>query len=78
MGIENNFGIIGLFLFLVLLITPIVLYLKRKNKNAICKSAIEGYIIYIIVAGSDGGLLFIPVLIFFWFLILILTSPRYN
>lgn len=78
MGIANNFGIIGLFLFLVLLITPIVLYLKRKNRNAIYKSAIEGYIIYIIVAGSDGGLLFIPVLIFFWFLILILTSPRYN
>lgn len=74
MGIIDNFGMIGLITFIIAILSPIVIYFRYKLFNDIIKKYIIcGYIIYLIVAMSDGAILLIPVMIFYWFIILLLT-----
>ncbi len=74
MGILGNFGIIGLLCFLLALLMPIWLYMRNRQRNDLQKSLLCGYMLYLIIAGSDGAILLIPVMIFFWFVLRLLTS----
>jgi len=73
MGIIGNFGLIGLFCFLLALLMPIWLYIQNKQRSDLQRNLLCGYMIYLVIAGSDGAILLIPVMIFFWFVLLLLT-----
>lgn len=74
LGIINNFGIVGLLLFFIAVISPVIVFLKNKTNNKISKYALMGYIIYLIIACVDGAILLIPIMIFYWFLVLLITN----
>lgn len=77
LGMIMNFGIIGLILYFFAILVPLALYRKKcfRGENTEFKRCVlTGYIIYLIVSGSDGVMLYIPTMIIFWFLLLLLTS----
>ncbi len=79
LSILRNFGIVGLVLFLLYIAAPvIVFYIHKKNGDPavdINSSAWWGLIIYMIVAASDGAILLIPVMAFYWFLAAYIFAP---
>jgi hypothetical protein len=65
-SILQHFGAIGLILFLVYIFSPlIVLYVKGRKKY---DTYHWGLILYPVICLSDGAMLFIPTMAFFWFL----------
>lgn len=62
--IIDKFGIIGLLLFILYLSSPIIIYKLKKNAN----NLYLGLILYIILCFSDGAILLIPVMSFYWFI----------
>lgn len=74
LGIINNFGIVGLLLFFIAVISPIVVFFKNKINNEVNKYALIGYIIYLIISCVDGAILLVPVMIFYWFIVLLITD----
>ncbi len=66
LGIIYNFGLIGLFCYLLCMSAPILLALSSPSlmqKNILC-----GLSTFLLISVSDGALLFIPVLALYWFL----------
>lgn len=74
LSIFKQFGLMGLFLFCVSFFTPIYLYLKTKNNNY---CYFIGILVYLFVCLSDGCILLIPTLAFFYF-ITVMTFIRQN
>jgi len=73
-SILESFGIIGLLFFLLYLFSPlIVLFLKRKKT---VKNYHWGILIYCIICLSDGAMLLIPTMCFFWFISGFILSPN--
>jgi hypothetical protein len=68
LGILSNFGILGLFSFLTAMICPILLMVLFKPICPIRKSILCGLINYLFLCTSDGALLYVPVLVFYWLL----------
>ncbi len=68
LGILSNFGILGLFGYLTAMICPIILTFLFKSISPIRKSILCGLINYLFLSVSDGALLYVPVLVFYWFL----------
>jgi hypothetical protein len=69
-SILQNFGFLGVFLFILYLFSPILVYLffkKQLVKND-SSNAYWGLLIYCIIALSDGAILLIPVMAFYWFM----------
>jgi len=65
----QSYGILGLISFVLIFLTPIFLLLTNRTlfHSPLRLAACKGLILYMIVAGADGGLLLIPILAFYWF-----------
>jgi hypothetical protein len=69
LGILNQFGILGLISYLIALSGPILLaFASFKDMIPIRSSILCGLLTYLFVSASDGALLYIPVMVFYWFL----------
>jgi len=66
--ILSNFGILGLIAYLMCMASPFILAILRKSLSANQKSILCGLANFLFVSLSDGALLFIPVLAFYWIL----------
>lgn len=60
-GILESFGLFGFFTFLIAMSAPLLLKGRKELQL--------GLISYLFISLSDGALLFIPTLAFFWFLV---------
>lgn len=79
LGILHNFGILGLASFVLGMTGPLLLYAARVlpfSRTEYKRSLASGLAIYLFVAMSDGALLFIPVMVFFWFVVSLLLSDN--
>jgi hypothetical protein len=65
LSVFKQFGIVGLGLFCISFFTPIYLFLKTKNNTYVY---FLGIITYLFVCLSDGCILLIPTLAFFYFI----------
>lgn len=66
LSVFKQFGIIGLFIYLIAFFTPIFIFNNSTKNNS---QYILGVILYAIVSMSDGCTLFIPTLAFFFFVV---------
>lgn len=66
LGVLHSFGVIGLLTYLLAVCGPLLLSFTRKNGLATCIRCGLGN--YLILSCSDGAVLLIPVMAFFWFL----------
>jgi hypothetical protein len=79
LSILENFGLVGLTAFLAALGGPVLLYAARcveQRSTGYKKSLVVGLCVYLIVAMSDGAILFIPVMAIYWFLVTLLLSDN--
>ncbi|CAM3757402.1 hypothetical protein MUGA111182_07740 [Mucilaginibacter galii] len=63
----TNFGLVGLILFVIYILSPLIT-LYRYPQNRRLDNTHWGILIYVIICASDGAMLLIPVMAFFWFL----------
>lgn len=73
LSIFNQLGIVGLLLFCVSFFSPIYIALNTKNNNY---SYILGSITYLFICLSDGCMLYIPTLAFFYFVNTMIFIPK--
>lgn len=79
LGILHNFGIVGLASYLLAMTGPLLLYAARVlpfARTEYKRSLAAGLAIYLFISMSDGALLFIPVMVFFWFVASLLVSDN--
>lgn len=77
LSVLHSFGILGLAAFLVGMLAPVVLHFAGALPFAgtdYKRSLATGLVVYLVVASSDGALLFIPVMVFYWFIVSLLLS----
>jgi len=74
LGVLNAFGLIGLLLFLFMMLSPIISSICVRNVYK--KSLLYGLILYLIISLSDGAILLIPVMMFYWFIASLLISKK--
>ena len=69
-SILQNFGFLGIFLFILYLFAPVLVFLMYKKRLTTYDNskAYWGLLIYCIIAISDGAILLIPVMAFYWFM----------
>ena len=62
-------GIAGLIAFTLIMVSPLMLLAGEPGamRSPLRRAAVKGLIIYIVMAGIDGALDFIPVMAFYWF-----------
>jgi hypothetical protein len=75
----DSLGIAGLATFLLAMLTPLLLHFAgslRYAGSTYKRSLAAGVITYLVVATSDGALLFIPVMAFYWFVVSLLVSDN--
>ena len=75
-GILYSFGVIGLITFLMGMTGSLTLRLLKGHLNKIQMSMCLGLVNYLFISCSDGGILYIPVMAFFWFLCSLLTRKN--
>jgi hypothetical protein len=72
LSILNQFGILGLLLFILQMISPLIINIKKHSSilsvNNYNQACAFGIILYLVIAGSDGAILYIPVMPIYWFL----------
>lgn len=76
-SILSQFGIVGLISFMLAIATPIFLSVcgfVANSSSRYKKSITSGLVIYLVIAASDGAMLFIPVLLFYWSLVSLLVA----
>ena len=66
---EQYWGVAGLWAFTLIMVSPVILLVAdtRVMRSQLQRAALKGLIIYIVMAGIDGALDFIPVMAFYWF-----------
>jgi hypothetical protein len=77
LSILRDFGIVGLISFMFLMLLPVLLWYIRwmpNSKSDYKKSIVIGLVIYNAIMFSDGALNYIPVMLFYWFLVALLLS----
>ena len=80
LGILQNFGLVGLLLFLIGMLGPLALYFfgrkegMKGNRSLAQDRIAAGLIVYLIVCWSDGAIQFIPTMAIYWFLASLLLS----
>ena len=63
LSIIQTFGLVGFILFLLYLFAPIIIFNFTKTRNKLYL----GLLTYIFLCMSDGAILLIPVMCFYWF-----------
>lgn len=78
LGVLLSFGIAGLITFLLGMTFPIFCYLlSARHASEEGNAMVFGLVLYLLVACSDGALLLLPVMCFYWLLVMLLiTSLR--
>jgi len=78
LAILENFGLLGLFFFLLALLAPIgTFFLERQGRvSSLDKCLLIGLISYLFVCFSDGAILYIPTMAFYWFIASFLQKHR--
>lgn len=77
LSVLHNFGLIGLACFLVGIGAPLFLHLTGcvpSARSTYKRSLAAGLMIYLVVAMSDGAILYIPVMAIYWFVVSLLLS----
>jgi hypothetical protein len=77
-SVLDIFGLVGLVAFILAMTGPLLLYATGTLPHAATpyKRALAlGLVLYLLVAMSDGALLFIPVMAIYWFVASLLLSP---
>jgi len=67
-SVLQTFGFVGLLLFLVYMFSALIVCLIYKKRKVNLTYDHWGLILYPILCISDGAMLFIPTMVFFWFL----------
>lgn len=68
LGILDQFGILGLISYLTAMIGPLFLsFINWKTLSPVRLSILAGQITFLFISCSDGALLYIPVMAFYWF-----------
>lgn len=68
-SVLKQFGVIGLFSFLVMMMAPMIFVkLSGGLRSKESKATALGIFIYLIVAGIDGAISYIPVMAIYWML----------
>lgn len=83
LSIYKNFGVFGLIAFIVGMTSPIWIYyfcmpnrdLIRFKTHTVQKAILAGLCTYLLLSFSDGAILLIPVMAFYWFLSALLLTP---
>jgi hypothetical protein len=77
-SILDQLGVLGLFSFILFMVSPLGIYYihKRKINDPYKQAIFLGMVIYLIVAFSDGAILYIPVMAIYWFLAALLISKN--
>ena len=78
LSILKNFGLLGLFSFILSMTIPLGIYLMTSKPSPDKKSLFSGLFLYLIMACSDGAILLIPVMAFYWFISGLLTSGLFH
>ena len=73
LSILKQLGVIGLLLYCFSFFMPIYMYFNTKDNR---KEYVYGAIIYLIVSMSDGAVLYIPTLVFFYFICTMAFIPK--
>lgn len=68
LGIYKSFGICGLLTFILAMFYPVHKNFCTHHKKFVSKLLALGLLIYNIISLSDGALLLIPVMCFYWFI----------
>jgi hypothetical protein len=68
-SVLDQFGFFGLVSFLLAFVTPLLVAFPRCRDDAMRKAMYLGGVIYLFVCVSDGAMLLIPVMAFYWFLV---------
>lgn len=79
LAILEQFGFVGLITFLFAMGMPLVLHLLGCTpfaRTELKRSAAAGLAVYLVVSISDGALLLIPVMAFYWFVVSLLLSAN--
>jgi hypothetical protein len=65
----QGYGWMGLAAFVLLLVSPVLLLVVRPEAlhSRMRRAAFQGLVLYIVLAGMDGALNYIPVMAFYWF-----------
>ncbi|MEK5323378.1 hypothetical protein [Aeribacillus sp. FSL M8-0254] len=77
LSVIRFFGISGFCFFMLAMCSPLVLHFLRKvpfNRTPFKKSLALGLTLYLIVSLSDGAMLLIPVMAFYWFIVALFLS----
>lgn len=78
LSVLDNFGALGLFSFLAAMSAPLILHFVgafEGGGGVYKRSLAAGLMTYLVVCLSDGALLFIPVMAFYWFIVALLAGP---
>jgi len=68
-SILNNIGLFGFIFFIMGFFAPMILFFKNYyRKNTLRVAILLGLVVYYFCCLSDGAMLFIPTMIFYWFL----------
>jgi hypothetical protein len=69
----KDFGWTGLFAFTLLMVSPVILLgvMPDALRSPRRRAALQGLVLYIVLAASDGGLDYIPVMAFYWFVYMV-------
>lgn len=73
-GILHSFGMIGLFTFLVGMTGSLIIQFLKGSLSKLQISMCLGMMNYLFISGADGGILYIPVMAFYWFLCSLLAK----
>lgn len=65
-SITYQFGIIGLIAFLVAMVIPLAIAARGASSCRWRRDLFFGLAIYLVIAASDGVILFIPTMVFYW------------
>jgi hypothetical protein len=79
LSVLETFGFVGLAVFMVGMLTPLAAHLLGALPFAgtsYKRSLAAAIMVYLVVSISDGGVLFIPVMAFFWFVVSLLLSDN--
>lgn len=79
LSVLDSFGIAGLVTYLVAMAAPLALQLLGAlphGRTRYKRSLAAGLAVYLVVSSSDGALLYIPVMAFYWFVVSLLVSSN--
>ncbi len=81
-GILDQFGVMGLLTFLIAIFAPLIFLAHsitiKPNRDKHRLSLLCGLFIYLFISASDGALLYIPIMAFYWFCVSLAMRKNLN